>query len=175
MLAGLSDAADGAWRRAAKLHVAPGAEAVVPAAWFERHVEVARAGGPAREPQAEPLPLEGLAQEWEWEDSPEMTLAVAPDLPAAVALHDTWSPRLVASLVSDDDAEHAVFWDSVDAPFVGNGTTRWVDGQFALDRPELGLSGWADGRLLARSGFLTGDGVYTVRARAVQDGPGLRR
>ena len=174
VLAGLEAAAQ-ARGTAPKLHVTDAAAEVVPAAWFETRVEVSRAAGPVREPKAERLPAEGLAQEWEWEDSPEITLAVAPDLAGAVALHDRWSPRLVASLVSEDEAEHAAFWDTVDAPFVGNGTTRWVDGQFALDRPELGLSGWSDGRLLARSGFLTGDGVHTVRARAVQDHPGLHR
>ena len=160
---------------AAKLHVGPGAEDVVPRDWFERRVGVARAAGVVEEPQAEPLPLEGLAAEWEWEDSPEITLAVAEDLAEAVTWFGTWSPRLVASLVSEDAVEHEVFWAGVDAPFVGNGTTRWVDGQYALGRPELGLSSWSDGRLLARGGVLTGDGVHTVRARAVQDSPDLRR
>jgi glutamate-5-semialdehyde dehydrogenase len=63
----------------------------------------------------------------------------------------------------------------VDAPFVGNGFTRWVDGQFALDRPELGLSSWQHGRLFARSAVLSGDSVYTVRTRAWQATPDLHR
>ena len=58
---------------------------------------------------------------------------------------------------------------------VGNGFTRWVDGQFALDRPELGLSNWEHGRLLGRSGILSGDSVYTVRTRATQSDPDLHR
>ena len=45
------------------------------------------------------------------------------------------SPKLVASLVSDDAGEHDRFWKRVDTPFVGNGFTRWVDGQYALGSP----------------------------------------
>ena len=45
---------------------------------------------------------------------------------------------------------------------VGNGFTRWVDGQKALSKPELGLSNWQFGRLFGRGGILTGDGVLTV-------------
>ena len=81
----------------------------------------------------------------------------------------------VLSLISTDEAEHERFYRSVDAPFVGNGFTRWVDGQYALNRPELGLSNWEFGRLFARGGLLAGDSVFTVRYRATQDGPGLRR
>ena len=50
---------------------------------------------------------------------------------------------------------------------MGDGHTRWVDGQVALDRPELGLSNWQSGRLFGRGGILSGDTVYTVRTRAV--------
>ena len=59
---------------------------------------------------------------------------------------------LLASLISDDPAEHREFFDTLDAPFVGNGFTRWVDGQYALHRPELGLSNWQGGRLFGRGG-----------------------
>ncbi len=63
----------------------------------------------------------------------------------------------------------------MDAPFVGDGFTRWVDGQYALDRPELGLSNWEEGRLFARGGVLSGDSVYTVRTRMKQLEPDLDR
>jgi glutamate-5-semialdehyde dehydrogenase len=53
--------------------------------------------------------------------------------------------------------------------------TRWVDGQFAFDRPELGLSNWEHGRLLARGGVLSGDSIYTIRTRMRQADPGLSR
>ena len=75
------------------------------------------------------------------------------------------SPRLVGSLVSDDPAEHERYFNALDAPFVGDGHTRWVDGQFALNKPELGLSNWQHGRLFGRGGVLTGDDVYTIRMR----------
>ncbi len=53
--------------------------------------------------------------------------------------------------------------------------TRWVDGQYALNRPELGLSNWQHGRLLARGGVLSGDGVFTVRTRMRQTDADLGR
>ena len=85
------------------------------------------------------------------------------------------SPRFAASLVSEDADEHASFFDLIDAPFVGNGFTRWVDGQYALDRPELGLSNWQFGRLFARGGVLSGDSVYTIRTRVWQTDPDVHR
>lgn len=159
----------------AKLHVAEGSESSVPAVWFERTVAVRRADGDHAEPQAEPLPLADLGREWEWEDSPEVSLVVVGDVDEAIGLCNQHSPRLVASLVADDPGEHEVFWRGVDLPFVGNGFTRWVDGQFALGRPELGLSNWEHGRLLARSAVLSGDSVFTVRTRALQHDPDVHR
>jgi glutamate-5-semialdehyde dehydrogenase len=38
-----------------------------------------------------------------------------------------------------------------------------VDGQWAWHRPELGLTNWETGRLLGRSGFLSGDDLTSVR------------
>jgi glutamate-5-semialdehyde dehydrogenase len=159
----------------AKLHVAAGSEPFVPGEWFRRVVAVRRAEGDVEEPQAEVLALDALGTEWEWEDSPEVSLVVVDDQEEAVRLCNRLSPRLVASLVSDDAAEQERFWAAVDAPFVGNGFTRWVDGQYALGRPELGLSNWQHGRLLARSGVLSGDSVYTVRTRVVQTDPEVHR
>lgn len=159
----------------AKLHVLETARDVVPADWFERRVKISRAEGEREEPQAETLAEEGLATEWEWEDSPEVTLAVVDDLDAAVGLFNRYSPRFVISLVSEDPAEHDRVFATADAPYMGNGFTRWVDGQYALDRPELGLSNWERGRLFARSGILSGDAIFTVRSRAHQDEADLHR
>lgn len=158
-----------------RLHVTPAAAGLVPPEWLAREVIVTRPGGDQREPLADVIPSDRLGEEWEWENNPEITLAVVDDLPAAVELFNTHSPRLVASLVSGSPVEQDTFWKTVDAPFVGDGFTRWVDGQFALDSPELGLSNWQDGRLFARGGVLSGDGVHTVRLRAVQDDPTLHR
>jgi glutamate-5-semialdehyde dehydrogenase len=116
-----------------------------------------------------------LGTEWEWEDQPEVTLVVVESVGRAIELFNRYSPRLVASLVSEDVAEHEQFYAACDAPFIGNGFTRWVDGQFALDRPELGLSNWANGRLLARSAVLSGDSVFTVRLTATVTDPSLHR
>ena len=160
---------------ATKLHVQLSARSFVPDAWFERKVTIDRAEGGVMENQAELLADDMLGHEWEWEGSPEVTLVVVETVEEAVALFNAHSPRLVASLISDDPAEQQTFYDRIDAPFVGNGFTRWVDGQFALLRPELGLSNWANGRLFARSGVLSGDSVFTVRTRMFQTDPELHR
>jgi len=107
-----------------------------------------------------------LGHEWEWENAPEYWLVEVDSIAEAVELFNRYSPRLAASLISDDTDEQEWFYSAVDAPFVGNGFTRWVDGQFALDQPELGLSNWQSGRLFARGGVLSGDSVFTVRLRA---------
>ncbi|MEX1288210.1 MAG: aldehyde dehydrogenase family protein [Acidimicrobiia bacterium] len=159
----------------AKLHVAAGSEPYLPDNWFIREVPIARAEGEVVEPQAETLPIDHLGLEWEWEDSPEVTLVVMDTVDEAVDAFNDQSPRFTASLVAEDPAAHERFFARIDAPFVGNGFTRWVDGQYALDRPELGLSNWEFGRLFARSGVLSGDSVFTIRLRATQDDPGLHR
>ena len=92
-----------------------------------------------------------------------------------MALFNALSPRFAAALISEDPAAHDRFYATIDAPFVGDGFTRWVDGQYALNRPELGLSNWENGRLFARGGVLAGDGVFTVRARVRQADPNLDR
>jgi glutamate-5-semialdehyde dehydrogenase len=110
--------------------------------------------------------VDRLGEEWEWESSPEYWLVEVDSIAEAVDLFNRYSPRFSASLISDEGDEQEWFYSAVDAPFVGNGFTRWVDGQFALDQPELGLSNWQAGRLFARGGVLSGDSVYTVRLRA---------
>ena len=158
----------------AKLHVTGRVERLLPAEWFEK-VEIARAEGNVLEPRTEPIAEHRLGHEWEWEDSPEVTLTLVPDQATAVRLFNEQSPRFGASLIAESEAEHAAFWAAIDSPFVGNGFTRWIDGQYALSRPELGLSNWQGGRLFARGGVLSGDSVYTVRTRATQTDPNLRR
>jgi glutamate-5-semialdehyde dehydrogenase len=148
-----------------KLHVAEGSEPYVPKELFDRQVEIDRAGGVATEAQADKISGELLGHEWEWENSPEITLKIVDDLDEAVTLFNTQSPQFVACLNSEDQQEHARLWATVNAPFVGDGFTRWVDGQYALGRPELGLSNWENGRLFGRGGVLSGDSVFTVRTR----------
>jgi glutamate-5-semialdehyde dehydrogenase len=159
----------------AKLHVRTGDRDHVPSDWFSRTAAIARADGTHDEPQAQDLAETELGREWEWEESPEVSLAVVGDVAEAVALFNRHSPRFVASLVSEDPAEHAAFFDAVDAPYVGDGFTRWVDGQYALGKPELGLSNWEGGRLFGRSGILSGDSAFTVRLRVRQSDPDLHR
>ncbi|MDX1620084.1 MAG: aldehyde dehydrogenase family protein [Nitriliruptorales bacterium] len=158
-----------------KLHVEDGARDFVPDGWFGREVAISRADGVHEEPQAEPIDRARLGEEWEWEESPEVTLAVVDSVDEAVAWFNRYSPRFAASLVSQDPELHRRFFETVEAPFVGNGFTRWVDGQYALGKPELGLSNWEHGRLFGRSAILSGDSVYTLRLRAWQDDPEIGR
>jgi glutamate-5-semialdehyde dehydrogenase len=158
-----------------KLHVTAVARTFVPDDWFTRVVGIGRAEGVVQEPNASAIAVERLGHEWEWEDSPEVTLHIVESVDDAIALFNTLSPRLVASLIAADATEHDAFYERIDAPFVGNGFTRWVDGQFALNRPELGLSNWSGGRLFARSAVLSGDSVFTVRTRVTQSDPSVHR
>ncbi len=148
-----------------KLHVAEGDQAHVPPSLFEEDVEIGRAAGPVIEKQAELIAGDRLGREWEWENTPEITLKVVESVSEAVELFNAQSPRFVACLLSEDSTEAQRFYDTVDAPFVGDGFTRWVDGQYALNRPELGLSNWERGRLFGRGGVLSGDSVLTIRTR----------
>jgi glutamate-5-semialdehyde dehydrogenase len=157
-----------------KLHVTGSARPLIPGEWFET-VEIARAEGNVAEPQAEEIADDRLGVEWEWEDSPEVTLTVVADSQTAVRLFNEQSPRFGASLVAESPDEQTAFFAGIDSPFVGNGFTRWIDGQYAMNRPELGLSNWQAGRLFGRAGVLSGDSVFTIRSRARQRDPNLRR
>jgi glutamate-5-semialdehyde dehydrogenase len=158
-----------------KLHVTTAARPFVPAALFTTPARLRRAEGVVEEPLAAPIADDQLGHEWEWEATPEMTLTVVDDIDQAITLFNRYSPRFVASLVSQDQAAHERFFRLIDAPCVGNGLTRWLDGQFALQRPELGLTSWQTGRLFARHSILTGDGVYTIRLRVTQTDPGIHQ
>ncbi|MEZ5322067.1 MAG: hypothetical protein R2698_08355 [Microthrixaceae bacterium] len=138
-------------------------------------VDITRAAGISVEAGCEPIATTDLGTEWEWEQSPELSIAVVEDTDTAVDLFNRHSPRFVVSLISEDPERVESFYQRVDAPFVGDGFTRWVDGQYALDRPELGLSNWQTGRLLGRGAVLSGDSVFTVRLRVHQDDPDVHR
>ena len=165
LLAGLEAA--GSFRStSARIHVVAGSERHVPTECFERRVSLDRADGRHDEPFASTLDEADLSTEWEWENSPEVTLVVTDDVRSAVELCNRYSPHFAVSMISNDQTEHDEFYAAVDAPFVGNGFTRWVDGQYALNAPELGLSNWQGGRMLGRGAILSGDSVHTVRYRA---------
>ncbi len=151
-----------------KLHVVAGDEGVLPEDWLSARTQVRRAEGERDEARVDILALEDLGREWEWEETPEVSLVLVDTTDEAAALFNALSPQFEACLIAEDAAAQRRFFETVNAPFVGDGFTRWVDGQYALNRPELGLSNWQNGRLLARGGVLSGDSVYTVRARARQ-------
>ena len=158
-----------------KLHATAEVLALLPPAWREARITVRRADGEHDEAAVELLDEADLGQEWEWEETPELSLALADSAEAAAALFNRYSPQFAVSLIAEDDLVQKRFFEAVNAPFVGDGFTRWVDGQYALNRPELGLSNWQNGRLLARGGVLAGDSVFTVRARVRQTDLGLDR
>lgn len=159
----------------ARLHVEASSVPYLDPEFFTRRVTVRRASGDIEEPFADVISSEDLSREWEWEDSPEVSLVVVDTLDDAVALFNQFSPHLTASLLSEDSDEQQRFYERCDAPFIGDGFTRWVDGQFALNRPELGLSNWESGRLFGRSAVLSGDSVFTVRLRATVTDSDLHR
>jgi glutamate-5-semialdehyde dehydrogenase len=172
---------DSLWRagealgHGARLHVSAADAGLVPKSWRERRVTARRADGDRDEPFVEVHETLDLGHEWEWEATPETSLIVVEGLAEAISLFNAWSPRFIASLISDDPSAQRRFYQGVEAAFVGDGFTRWVDGQYAFGRPELGLSNWQSGRLLARGGVLSGDGVVTLRARMRQRDPDLKR
>ena len=139
------------------------------------HVERSSSGALPPERITTEIDRDDLGTEWEWEDAPEVSLVVTSSVDDAIDAFNTFSPRLAASLVSEDREEHRRFYDMVEAPFVGDGFTRWVDGQYALGTPELGLSNWQGGRLLGRGAVLSGDSVFTIRHRARIADPDLHR
>jgi glutamate-5-semialdehyde dehydrogenase len=116
-----------------------------------------------------------LGTEWEWENIPEISIVVVDNVTAAVELFNANSPSFVLSVISDDEAEVDQAWSKCNAPFFGDGVTRWVDGQYALRKPELGLSNWQNGRTFARGGILSGDSIYTVRYRVRQTDAEVKR
>jgi glutamate-5-semialdehyde dehydrogenase len=158
-----------------KLHVVEGSESFVPAELRAARTTVKRAEGEAEEALVETFPEAELGREWEWEDTPEITLKIVADADEAVRLFNRYSPQFVASLLAQDADAQRRFYDTVNAPFVSDGFTRWVDGQYAFRRPELGLSNWENGRLFARGGVLSGDSVFSVRARVRQSDVTLNR
>ena len=111
---------------------------------------------------------ECIGTEWEWENDPEVSIVVADDLVSAVAMYNRYSPSFVLSVMSDDADELEEAWRTSNSPFFGDGMTRWVDGQYALHKPELGLSNWQNGRTFSRGGILSGDSIFTIRYRVRQ-------
>ena len=171
------EALDEAGRRrgsTSKLHVVVEHARHIPAEWYEE-VSISRAAGEVIEPRTEELELCDLGHEWEWEESPEVSLTIVDSVDDAVALFNDLSPLFAASLIAEAPWEHERFFSLINAPFVGDGFTRWVDGQYALNSPELGLSNWQFGRLFGRSGVLSGNSVFTVRSRMSQQDPSVRR
>ena len=116
-----------------------------------------------------------LGTEWEWENDPEVTLCIVDSFVDAIKLFNDFSPRLVASVITEDADERDLAWNSLQCPFVGNGMSRWVDGQYAFQRPELGLSNWEGGTPIGRGAILSGSDISAMRYRAMQTNRELRR
>ncbi|MGY8606006.1 hypothetical protein ACTVH1_09940 [Gluconobacter cerinus] len=158
-----------------RIHVPEGSEDYLPAFLFSTVVKTTRDGGVVDEPVATMLPRERLSTEWAWDETPEISFVVVDGLEEAIALFDQHSPRFVASLISENRTAQNCFFDALNAPFVGNGFTRWADGQYALDKPELGLSNWEQGRPLGRGAIMSGNDMFSLRYRMEQDDIDLRR
>lgn len=138
-------------------------------------MQVVRPTGTTMEPQVTPTAPYALGHEFEWDQTPEFHVLTVASVDEAVELFNRFSPQFVVSVISEDATEQESVWSGANAPFVGDGFTRWVDGQFALLKPELGLSNWQSGRLFGRGGVLSGDSAHTVRLRVHQKDADLHR
>lgn len=156
----------------ARIHAVNGAEKYLGSS---SEIVVTRADGEHREMQITSSGVETLGHEFEWEVNPEFFIVIVNNLDEAIELFNTHSPQFIVSVLSEDPIEREKVWRLCNAPFAGDGFTRWVDGQFALLRPELGLSNWEGGRLFARGGVLSGDSAYTVRLKVRQSDINLHR
>jgi glutamate-5-semialdehyde dehydrogenase len=155
-----------------RVHAVNGAENHLPPSIS---IEVKRADGAHAEQQITTADIAQLSHEFEWEENPEFFIVLVSDVSEAVQLFNTYSPQFVVSAISEDVSEREIVWKGSNAPFFGDGFTRWVDGQFALLRPELGLSNWQSGRLFARGGVLSGDSAFTVRLQLKQSDSDVHR
>ncbi len=156
----------------ARIHAVNGADVFLSEA---HNIDVVRAEGTVQEMQITVAKESELGHEFEWEENPEFFLVIVENVAEAVKLFNSYSPQFVVSVIAEDSAERDQVWSQCNAPFVGDGFTRWVDGQFALLRPELGLSNWQHGRLFARGGVLSGDSAFTVRLRVQQTDADVHR
>lgn len=155
-----------------RMHAIQGAEEFMPT---DVNIPVRRSEGEMSEQQVTVASVDSLGTEYEWEENPEFAIVLVEDINEAVELFNVYSPQFIVSLISENDMEQERVWSSTNAPFFGDGFTRWVDGQFSLLRPELGLSNWENGRLFGRSGILSGDSAFTVRLRVHQTDEKLHR
>jgi len=155
-----------------RMHAIQGAENFMPT---DVKIAVRRSGGEMSEQQVTLASVGSLGTEYEWEENPEFAIVLVEDIDEAVELFNVYSPQFIVSMISESEMEQERVWSSTNAPFFGDGFTRWVDGQFSLLRPELGLSNWENGRLFGRSGILSGDSAFTVRLRVHQTDEKLHR
>jgi glutamate-5-semialdehyde dehydrogenase len=155
-----------------RVHAVQGAEKFLSTG---EEIVVRRSEGDSKESQVTVSFVESLKTEYEWEESPEFAIVLVQDISEAIELFNRYSPQFIVSVISENEAEQQRVWSSCNAPFVGDGFTRWVDGQFSLLRPELGLSNWENGRLFGRSGVLSGDSAFSVRLRVHQMNIDLHR
>ena len=155
-----------------RVHAIHGAEKFISA---NEEIVVRRSDGDRTEPQVSIGSVVSLNTEYEWEETPEFSIVLVDNMNEAIELFNSYSPQFIVSVISENEAERQTVWDATNAPFVGDGFTRWVDGQFSLLRPELGLSNWENGRLFGRSGVLSGDSAFSVRLRVHQTDVNLHR
>ncbi len=90
--------------------------------WRTATVRVRRAESERTEPLTEIQSEGDLGHEWEWEDTPEVSLKIVDDLDHAVTLFNRHSPRFAASLISRDPEAHRRFYDTVNAPLSATGS-----------------------------------------------------
>src|SRR5205823_4699699 len=100
-----------------KLHVTAGDETHIPAPWREARTRVRRADGDHDEAMVEILAEGDLGREWEWEETPEVSLKIVDDLDQAADLFNTYSPRFIACVITGDADARERFFARADAAF----------------------------------------------------------
>ncbi|MEI8286549.1 MAG: aldehyde dehydrogenase family protein [Actinomycetes bacterium] len=155
-----------------RIHAVNGAEVFLDE---KTEIQVHRPAGVTTEKQVTTAHVSALGNEFEWEENPEFFVVQVASTQEAIDLFNRYSPQFIVSAVTSNGDEENAIWSGCNAPFMGNGFTRWVDGQFSLLRPELGLSNWQNGRLFSRGGVLSGDSAFTVRLRVRQEDSTLHR
>ena len=122
---------------------------------FDTQVSVQRAAGPVRELQAERLPLEAAGREWEWEQTPEVTLIVVDDVAREGDL-----TRVVARIIVERDSQKGILIGARGAMMkeIGSAARRGLESLLGtrvyLDLQVTVFPGWQrDPKGLQRLGF----------------------
>ena len=158
-----------------KIHTTKKAEEYIPENLFKEKVKMFKKEGEVEDFCAETISENDLGIEWEFEKTPEVTITIINSVKEGISLFNEQSPKFVVSYICNNEKKKESFFRLINSPYISDGFTRWVDGQFIYNAPELGLANWEEGRLFGRSGILTGGSIYSVKLLVKQERDDVRR